>query len=78
MFHLGQNINIVWVLYNINFMDAGHMVKCYFILHFIIFDLYINAFDANIYIYSRVFNKVFLININPIPLSTFMLIKGGN
>ena len=40
MFHFGQNINIVWVLYNINFMDAGRMVKCNFILHFIIFDLY--------------------------------------
>ena len=76
MFHFGQNINIVLVLYNINFMDAGRMVKCNFILSCNILSK--SFWCKYIYIYSRVFNKVFLIDINPIPLSTFMLIKGGN
>ena len=51
MFHFGQNINIVLVLYNINFMDAGRMVKCefYFIIIF-----YLKAFDANIFIFIAV------------------------
>ena len=73
MFYFGQNINKLSFLYHINFMDLGRLTFYYF------WSIYKFTFCFWCkYIYSRAFNKVFLIKINPIPLPNFMMIKGRN